>query len=70
MKEETIMRFLRSFLPHLALALALGVIVLVILDGFNPLMAFLTSRVSKIYILTACVCSVIASLIAITEMRK
>ena len=64
------MRFLRAFLPHLALALALGLIVLVILDGYNPLMAFLTSKVSKIFILVVCGSSILVSLICIVRDRK
>ena len=64
------MRFLRAFLPHLALALALGLIVLVILYGYNPLMAFLTSKVSKIFILVVCGSSILVSLICIVRDRK
>lgn len=63
------MRFLRSFLPHLSLALALGLIVLVVLDNFNPMMAFLTSRPSKIFMLAVCLSSVVVSLICIVRDR-
>ena len=41
------MKFLKAFLPHLAIAMLMGLVVLVILDGRNPLMAFLTSGCSK-----------------------
>ncbi len=64
------MRFLRSFLPHLSLALALGLIVLVVLDNFNPMMAFLTSRPSKIFMLAVCLSSVVVSLICIVRDRR
>ena len=64
------MRFLRSFLPHLSLALALGLIVLVVLDNVNPMMAFLTSRPSKIFMLAVCLSSVVVSLICIVRDRR
>ena len=64
------MRFIRNAIPHLSLALALGLIVLVVLDGFNPLMAFLTSRASKVFILALCLSCIVTSLISIVENRK
>ena len=48
------MKFLKAFLPHLAIAMLMGLVVLVILDGRNPLMAFRTSGCSKIYMLLMC----------------
>lgn len=30
------MKFLKNFLPHLAIAMAVGLVVIMILDGFNP----------------------------------
>ena len=44
------MKFLKNFLPHLAIAMAVGLVVIMILDGFNPLMKFLTSDVTRAYI--------------------
>ncbi len=64
------MKFLGRFLPHLSLALALGLIVLVVLDGYNPMMAFLTSRPSKIFMLAVCVSSVLVSLVCIVRDRR
>lgn len=48
------MRVLKELLPHLAIAMLLGMIVLVILHDRNPLMAFLTSRASAVYIIIMC----------------
>ena len=42
------MNGLHRLLSHIALALALGTVLLVILDGFNPRMAFLTSTPSHV----------------------
>lgn len=43
-----------AFLPHLALALSLCVAAITVLDGFNPLMRFLTSNLSKALIYAGC----------------
>ena len=40
-----------DFLPHLAACMAAVLIVITILNGFNPLMAWLTSRTSRIFLL-------------------
>lgn len=48
------MKFIKGFLPHLAAAMLLGLVVLIVLDGYNPLMGFLTSGVSKVYMLLMC----------------
>lgn len=48
------MRFIKYILPHLVIAMALGLLVIAVLDSFNPTMAFLTSRASKTYIGILC----------------
>lgn len=48
------MKFFKWLMPHLAAALLMGLAVLVILDSRNPLMAFLTSPSSHVYILLCC----------------
>lgn len=49
------MKFLKFILPHLAIAMLLGLVVLMILDGRNPLMNFLTGSAAKTYMLIMCV---------------
>ncbi len=49
------MKFFKFILPHLAIAMLLGLIVLMILDGRNPLMNFLTGSAAKTYMLIMCV---------------
>lgn len=51
----TEMKFLKFILPHLAIAMLLGLIVLLILDSRNPLMEFLTGDAAKIYMIIMCV---------------
>lgn len=64
------MKFLKNFLPHLAIAMAVGLVVIMILDGFNPLMKFLTSDVTRAYIVILSIVVVISSVISIAENRK
>ena len=64
------MKFLRSALPHIALALTLGLMVLCVLDSFNPTLAFLSSSVSKLYILITCVFIVAVCLACILRDRE
>mgnify|MGYP006976122879 FL=1 len=64
------MKFLKNFLPHLAIAMAVGLVVIMILDGFNPLMKFLTSDVTRAYIVILAIVVVASAIIAIAENRK
>lgn len=64
------MKFLKNFLPHLAIAMAVGLVVIMILDGFNPLMKLLTSDVTRAYIVILAIVVVISSVISIAENRK
>lgn len=49
----------KPFLAYLGAALALAVLTLVILDGFNPLQRFLTSTPSKLVLEACCVAALI-----------
>ena len=50
--------------------MAVGLVVIMILDGFNPLMKFLTSDVTRAYIVILAIVVVASSIIAIAENRK
>jgi hypothetical protein len=63
------MKTLSRFLPHLALAMLLGLMVITVLDGYNPLMAFLTSQTSKIYIFITCVLGIVCCCMLIARQR-
>lgn len=57
------MKKIKLFLAHLSISMAVGLVVLAVLDGRNPLMYFLTSAVSKTYIvILSCVCVCVAVL--------
>ena len=51
---ECQMMILKKILNYVSIALCLGLIVITVLDGFNPMMSFLTSKPSKIYIFATC----------------
>lgn len=52
---------MKKALAKIALALALGLIVITVLDSFNPMMAFLTSAPSKVFIVCTCVSAAIVA---------
>lgn len=49
--------------------MALGLALIVVLDGYNPMMGFLTSDVSKIYIYILCALAVLTALVYIAETQ-
>ena len=64
-----IFAFIKYILPHLLLSMALGLVLIVVLDGYNPMMGFLTSQVSKIYICILCALAVLTALLYIGETQ-
>ena len=63
-------KLFRGFLPNLALALLLGLMTIVIVDGFNPMMQFLGSNVTKIYIMATCIVCIAVSISQIVRWRR
>ncbi len=59
-----------DFLSHLAICMALAFIVITILNGFNPLMSFLTSNTTKVFIFIFCAVVIVSSVGAIVRGRK
>ena len=64
------MKAVKAFLPHLCLSMALGLAVLVFLEGRNPVMAFLSSPASRVYILCFCVLVLFLCAFCIIDNRK
>lgn len=64
------MKALKEFIAHLSIAMLLGMVVITILDGYNPLMAFLTSNTTKIYIIVMCILGLVTALMYIAKSRK
>lgn len=64
------MKAVKEFIAHLAIAMLLGMVVITILDGYNPLMAFLTSKASKVYIIVMCILGVATAVMYIAKSRK
>ncbi len=59
-----------DFLPHLAACMAIAFVVFTILHGFNPLMGWLTSSTTRIYIFLFCGVVIISSISAIVRNSK
>lgn len=64
------MRFFREKLPHLMIALLLGLATITVLHGFNPAMGFLTSLPSKVYIFTTCIVGIIEAIVLLSTNRE
>ena len=64
------MRRIREFIPHLTLSMAIGLMVFVVLDGYNPMMEWLTSSVSKIYMLLLGALTVISCILCVAAQRR
>lgn len=58
-----------SFLPHLSLALNLALLVIVILDVFNPLLGLLKGTVFLVFLALDVLCSVWTALRLILRQR-
>ena len=64
------MKALKEFIAHLSIAMLLGMVVITILDGYNPLMAFLTSKATKVYIIVMCILGVATAVMYIAKSRR
>lgn len=61
------MKKISGFLSHLSICFALALLTIVILDGRNPMMKFLTSNVSKTLIVIACIVFILSALLHIFQ---
>ena len=65
------MKKFREFIPHLALSMLFGLLLITYLDGRNPLMKFLTSTASKVYIIIlVAVCTATAICLIADNMKR
>ncbi len=58
-------RFFERVLPHLTIILGVMTLVFYVVDGFNAVMAFMTSELSKQVFLALAVCAIISSVFLI-----
>lgn len=56
---------MKKALAKIALALALGLMVITVLDGFNPLMGFLTSTPSTVFIICTCLSAAVTAALSL-----
>ena len=60
-------RILSRVLPHLTIILAVMTLVFYVVDGFNAVMAFMASELSKQVFLVLAICAIISSVMLISR---
>lgn len=55
------MRILKMLLPHFTITLAVALIVVVIVDVYNPMMGFLVGRPFRVLVILEVICSLATS---------
>ncbi|NLI53395.1 MAG: hypothetical protein GX417_03630 [Clostridiales bacterium] len=63
-------RLIARALPHLTIILSLMTLVFFSVDGFNPVMAFMASELSKHIFAVLAVCSIVTSVMLIARFWK
>ena len=63
-------RILARILPHLTIILGIMTLVFYVVDGFNAVMAFMASELSKQVFMVLAVCSIISSIMLIARQWK
>ena len=61
---------MKTFWPHLCLALNLSLLVIVILDVFNPLLGLLKGPVFLVFLAADVLCSLVTALQLILRQRQ
>lgn len=56
------MQIIKKLLPHLTLALAIVLLVVVIVDGYNPRMGFLTGKPFQVLAFAEAICAIATAL--------
>ena len=62
--------FFRAVLPHAVLLLAVMFLVLLVLHEFNPYMNFISSDVSRLWLLAFSILAVVHAVVCIIRDRK
>ncbi|MDD4312447.1 MAG: hypothetical protein PHW41_08200, partial [Eubacteriales bacterium] len=63
-------RILSRALPHLTIILGVMTLVFYVVDGFNAVMAFMASELSKQVFLVLAICAIISSIMLISRQWK
>lgn len=64
------MKFLKSFLPNLTIALSVALVVLIYLDNRNPMMGFLYGKPFAIFSILLAACSIAVSIMSYISWYK
>ena len=64
------MKKLIHFLLLLIISMALCLMVFAVLNGFNPLMAWLTGKLSLAYIFIFCITVIVTAVLVLSRMKR
>ena len=64
------MKFIRRILPHAVMVLAVMFMVLLVLNGFNPRMGFISSDISRKWLWAFCVLALINGIVTVIRDRR
>ena len=64
------MKKLKAWLPHLGISMLLVLVLMVVLDEYNPAMGYLNSNTAKIYMLLLSAVCLTVCMLSVIENRK
>lgn len=64
------MKFLRTILPNLSIALNIALMIVIYLDMRNPMMGFLIGAPFIVLTASCCICSIATAVVLYTAHRK
>ena len=64
------MKRLKAWLPHLAISMLMVLVVLVVLDEYNPAMGYLNSNTAKLYMLLLCAVCLVVCMLSVADNLK
>ncbi len=64
------MKKLKAWLPHLGISMLLVLVLMVVLDEYNPAMGYLNSNTAKIYMLLLSAVCLTVCMLSVIDNRK
>ncbi len=64
------MRILKILLPHITIAMAIALVVIVILDSYNPMMGFLQGGAFRVLLILEALCTITTAILFICRPYK
>ena len=64
------MKLLEKLLPHIVIDMSVCFLVFLVLNNFNPMMAFLSNKYSRVLLVIFCVSALAESIVLIIRQRR